>query len=241
MSNSDAIINPQKGKNAPSLGPFAVMVSTPDDLILMCNLLKFEKNDGRRLYMSRLYFKGNGFSLCGPFIGAPYAVMLLETLVAWGVRRFLFLGWCGAVSGKVKIGDIILPQSSVIDEGTSKHYRQNDDGRSFPSNSMMAEIKQALKNHHLNYHEGQVWSTDAVYRETRDKVERYQEKGVLAVEMETSALFSVARFRNVDVSAILVVSDDLSSYKWQPGFKTKNFKQGREAACSVIKDLCQIV
>jgi purine-nucleoside phosphorylase len=106
---------------------------------------------------------------------------------------------------------------------------------------MMAEIKQALKNNRLNYHEGVVWSTDAVYRETRAEVERHQEKGVLAVEMETSALFTVARFRNVEVGAILVVSDDLSSFKWQPGFKDSHFKQGREAACSLIKDLCQIL
>lgn len=244
MDKHNAIINPQKGKNSPILAPFAVMVSSQDDLVFICHQLKFEKNDCRDLFMSHLYHKqqtGGGFSVTGPLIGAPYAVMLLETLIAWGARKILFLGWSGAISETVKIGDIILPSSSIIDEGTSKHYQQNHYDRSSPSDAMMAEIKQALKSNHLNYHEGVVWSTDAVYRETRDEVERYQEKGVLAVEMETSALFTVARFRNVEVGAILVVSDDLSSFKWQPGFKNSNFKQGRVAACSLIKNLCQIL
>ena len=69
------------------------------------------------------------FSITGPFIGAPYAAMLLETLIAWGARRIIFLGWCGAVAEEVKIGDIILPTAALIDEGTSGHYSAPVNGR----------------------------------------------------------------------------------------------------------------
>ena len=57
--------------------------------------------------------------------------------------------------------------------------------------------------------------------------------------MEASALFTVARFRKVDLVAMMVVSDELHSFKWHPGFKMDEFKHGRETACKVIKDVCQ--
>jgi purine-nucleoside phosphorylase len=85
---------------------------------------------------------------------------------------------------------------------------------------------------------GTVWTTDAVFRETRAEVTRHQRDGVLAVEMECSALFTVGGFRGIDVAALLVVSDDLSSLTWRPGFKDPRFIRGREVACSVIGRLC---
>jgi hypothetical protein len=57
--------------------------------------------------------------------------------------------------------------------------------------------------------------------------------------MEISALFTVAKYRGVDLSALAIVSDELASFKWRPGFKASEFKRGRQAACRVIKDLCQ--
>jgi purine-nucleoside phosphorylase len=83
-----------------------------------------------------------------------------------------------------------------------------------------------------------VWSTDAPFRETQAKVLGYQRQGALAVEMECSALFTVGAFRSAEVAALLVVSDDLSSLSWKPGFKDTRFARGREAACNIISRLC---
>lgn len=216
------------------------MVATPVDLFYLCELLNFSKDRFRRLFISRLYLNpssSGGFSVTGPFIGAPYAAMLLETLIAWGARKIIFLGWCGAVSEEVRIGDIIVPTSAVIDEGTSRHYAAADSGSSAASSSMVSSITQALATNHINFHAGVVWSTDAVYRETREKVEQYQRAGVLAVEMEISALYSVAQFRCAALGAILVVSDELSSFSWRPGFKHDGFIQGRQTACRIIQEL----
>ena len=186
-------------------------------------------------------------------IGAPYAVMLLETLIAWGTQKIIFFGWCGAVSPKVKIGDIIVPAAAMVDEGTSRHYGgrwsasrgriadNHDESRSFskPSELIVEKICSVLRENDVAFHEGAVWSTDAIYRETQEKVTYFQSKGVLAVEMEISALFSVGSYRDIDVGAILVVSDDLTTLKWKPGFKDKGFKQSRKTACEAISILCQ--
>ncbi len=111
----------------------------------------------------------------------------------------------------------------------------------YPSGHILEETKKAFRDHDLSFHEGLVWSTDAIYRETRKKVEHFQKKGVLAVEMELSALFTVGSCRNVEVTGILVVSDEVATYKWRTGFKERDFKKARRAAVEVISILCQSI
>ena len=254
MTEDGAIINPAKGKNSPDLGPVAVMASNGEDLRCLCHLFGLNKNNSSNFFMSRLY-RGNGYteglSIAGPFIGAPYATILLETLIAWGARKIMFLGLCGAVSRNVKIGDIIVPAGSIVDEGTSKHYQGQGSGAgdqgagnhkdniytAYPSDHIVQKTRAALKDKDLSFHEGLVWSTDAIYRETREKVEHFQNKDVLAVEMETSAIFTAGKFRDIAVGGILVVSDELSTFKWQTGFKDKRFLKNRKAVCEVISGL----
>jgi purine-nucleoside phosphorylase len=177
--------------------------------------------------------------VCGPVVGAPYAAMVLENLIAWGARKIFFLGWCGAVGKQVKIGDIVVPTTAFIDEGTSPHYGTSKEGFSKASSPMSSLVRRILDDNHVDYHAGAIWTTDAVYRETRKQTAAHQQKGILAVEMEISALYSVARFRRVDIIGLLVVSDELSSMRWKPGFKTKRFARGRQTACEVINKICQ--
>ena len=83
-----------------------------------------------------------------------------------------------------------------------------------------------------------IWTTDAIYRETPEKVKKHQRNGVLGVEMEGSALFTAARFRNVDAGAVMVVSDELSELSWRPGFSASNFKQARRAVSEAMRTIC---
>jgi len=237
----DAIVNPIKSNKTPNIGPVAVMTATEKDLFVLCDLFKFNRNDYRRLFISRLYTQKSspGVCLTGPGIGAPYAAMVLETLIAWGASQIIYLGWCGAVSSQAKIGDIVLPTAALVDEGTSRNYAVTDGGESKPADSMVSLIEQVLTNNRIDFHAGKIWTTDALYRETREKVANFQQQDVLAVEMEISALFSVAQFRRVALGAMLVVSDELSSFKWQPGFKDPRFITGHRIACQMVKESCQ--
>jgi len=241
MTAHDAIINPKRSKGSPELGPVVLMVATESDLTLLCELLYLDKNSFRKLFISKLYVdieKIPNIAVVGPFVGAPYAVMLLETLIAWGAEKILFFGWCGAISDSVKIGDIILPDSAIIDEGTSSHYL-SDTFLSRPSPMIVAQAREYLHEKDFYFHHGKIWSTDAVFRETRDKVLSFQKQNVLAVDMETSSVFTVAQFRDVDAGGVLIVSDELSTLKWRPGFKDKRFEQSRRAVCRLVMELCQ--
>jgi len=221
----DAIVNPVKGKYPPELGSVTVMVSIESDLKNLCKALDILEKDYKSVMMSRLYSADgieSDFSIIGPVVGASYATILLENLIVWGARDIIFVGYCGAVSSNVKIGDIIIVKSSIIDEGVSKHYEVND-----------PDIT-----HSISFNEGVVWTTDAVFRETREKVAYYQAKDVLGVEMETSALFSVAAFRGVNIAAVLLVSDEISDFTWRIGFKDKRFIKGCDDISKVVNSLC---
>lgn len=244
--SDDAVVKPVKGRRTPDTGRFAVLVATTVDLDQLARSLGLAAPAPHRLFTSRMYvhrIEGvEPTTLIGPIVGAPYAVMLLETLVAWGVRHVFFLGWCGAVSPALKIGDLLLPTAALIDEGTSVHYR--GPGRlppvSYPAPGAHDQIRRLLNHDNGRLHTGAVWTTDAIFRETPAKIRHFQAEGALAVDMETSALFSAADFRGVDLGALLVVSDELSSLQWRPGFKTEAFTTGRSRACEVIKRLCHL-
>jgi uridine phosphorylase len=244
MTANDAIVNPVRGNNPPDLGMLSLLIGTTGDINKLCGVMGIDKTQFRPIFISRLYAaesSGPAVSLAGPIVGAPYAVMILETLIAWGAKKILFFGWCGAISPDVKIGDIIIPTAAVIDEGTSKHYQDNDESVSRTSFKMTATIKSILMKSGTPFHEGDIWSTDAIFRETREQVKSYRDQGILAVEMELSALFTVGRFRGIDIAGILVVSDELSTLQWRPGFRADRFEQGRSAACEVINQICQQV
>lgn len=149
--------------------------------------------------------------------GAPSAVMLLEELIAFGVNRAVFVGYCGSIQDTVGLGEIVLPSNAIREEGTSYHYLPR--GVECRADKILLHgLHQCLQKRQVPVNRGSIWTTDALYRETRKKIERYRAEGVLAVDMEMSALFAVGAVRMVRVAALLLVSDQLSHDGWTPGF-----------------------
>ena len=242
MTTPDAIVNPIMSKKPPLLGKTSVMVANQPDLDQLHGMLKSPDSHARKILMSRLYFgydRHPHLSLAGPFIGAPYAVILLESLIFWNVTEVVFWGWCGAISSDVKIGDVIIPDMAFVDDGTSPNYLDPLASNAHPSVSLQAALKTAFSDKHIPFHEGPVWTTDAIFRETTQKVMAYQKKKALAVEMEAAALFAAGRFRGINVGCVLVVSDELSSFTWQPGFGAPVFKKRRTEVAEAIGGVWQ--
>jgi uridine phosphorylase len=234
MPDRRAIVNPVKGKTPPDTGPIAILAATEVDLRLLARLTDLPLVEQRKLYLSKLCVYADDrhrFSVAGPLIGAPYAAMVVESLKVWGVKQILFVGWCGAISDRIKAGDIIVPDSAMVDEGTSGHYCDPSCRVALPARPLVVQVQLALQHHGASFQNGVIWTTDAIFRETVEKVKHYQARGAVAVEMELSAILTVAGFREMEAAAILIVSDDLSDYHWRPGFKTPAFRTSREIAC----------
>jgi uridine phosphorylase len=146
-------------------------------------------------------------------VGAPLAAGWLEELIALGCRAFIAVGGAGVLVPDVALGHVVVPTSAVRDEGTSYHYlaASREVG---PTDDALAAILATLSDRAVPHVEGKTWTTDGLYRETRDKVRRRVAEGCLTVEMEAAAFFAVARFRGVSFGQILYAGDDLSGETW---------------------------
>ncbi len=232
--NEPSLVPPLGARQAPDLGPAAVMVSTAADFKLFVSAMAPDRTVP--FFLSSLITEQNGVSAAGPFVGSPYGAMLMESLKAKGVSRIIILGWCGALTGSLETGDLVLPDLALVDEGTSRHYAALDPDvpKSAPDEDLSFLLAGHLKDRGLSCTRGPVWTTDAIYRETPRKVVWFKSQGAIAVEMECSALFSVAAFQNIQVTSLLVVSDSLASGNWDPGFKKQRFKTARQDACRAV-------
>ena len=234
--SSPSIVPPLGARQAPDIGPAALMVSTDPDLkYIRSNIGKLSSKPFFTGHLLTPENANDGLTIVGPYIGAPYAVMLLESLIAKGAKNIIVLGWCGAITKALVPGDLLVVENAIVDEGTSRHYctLQGTPPRVAPDPDLTRRLETHLNDAGENPHCGTIWTTDAIYRETPEKVAWYKEKGALAVEMECSALFAVAAFRNVRIAALLVVSDSLAKENgdWDPGFRKKEFKRMRKSAC----------
>jgi purine-nucleoside phosphorylase len=238
MIHEDAIVRPVHSQRSPLLGPVVLLAAGKPDVSRLREGL--DVPDSHPLYMSRIYYNAADQTqptVVGPIMGAPYAVMLLEVLRAWGVQRGFFIGWCGSIDQRVRIGDLVVPTGAWIDEGTSVHYGQSFGAAAMSNQELQEVLRLESQRRCITCHNGLIWTTDAIFRETRTRIKRYQRLGALAVEMELSALLSAASFYDFPLAALLAVSDELFTYHWQVGFKTRAFRQACQTACESLIDL----
>ncbi len=171
-----------------------------------------------------------------PGIGAPLAAALLEEVIAFGCRKFIVCGGCGVLEKGMPVGQLIVVTGAVRDEGVSYHYLP-------PSREVTADevairaLVDGLSRRGIPYRLGKVWTTDAPYRETPNRIARRREEGCLAVDMEGAALMAVARFRGVVLGQVLYAGDDLSGTEWDHrGWQSR--AQIRESLFWLCADAC---
>ncbi len=234
--DEECVIRPRKTRTDPALGADALMALIPQDLEYLLQLCSRREQACHPLGFFRIHrvvTDGGVLTLCGPFMGAPQAVMGLEKIVALGATRLWVLGWCGSLQSFLRVGDMVIPTGAIPEEGTSLHY-PTPSGPLHTDHDLNLILQEALRKEGHTCTMGKVWTTDAPYRETRGKVKSYQDQGVLAVEMEMSALMTVAAYRGVKLSGLLVVSDELFKPTWHSGFNDPVFMAKRRIAARAL-------
>ena len=114
---------------------------------------------------------------------------------------------------EIALGHVIVPTAAIRDEGTSYHYLAPS-REVQPTPEALAAIVATLERHGVPHVTGKTWTTDALYRETREKAARRVAEGCLTVEMEAAAFFAVAWFRGISFGQLLYAGDDLSGDVW---------------------------
>ncbi len=171
------------------------------------------------------YFSGRGgkenevgIYFCG--FGASHAVVIMENLIARGAKKVINIGVAGSLQENIKIGDVVVCNKAIRDEGVSYHYLEADKYVDL-SSDLTKKLKGGLSKMGLSFRVGTTWTIDAPFQETEEERKQYQSEGVLTVEMETSALAAVAKRRNVEFAAAFVIGDLLKKDLWVPGFHSE--------------------
>ena len=154
------------------------------------------------------FYQGTKVTTVNGGLYSPQGAIVAEMVCAAGTRHILRTGSCGALREDISIGDLIIVTGAVRGEGTTPYY--------VPGNfSTVADVRvtsalmKAAETMGIKCHRGLVWTTDALLKETRDRVEEMRRLTVKAVDMVSSSLLTVAQLYEVAAGAILAVSDNL--------------------------------
>jgi uridine phosphorylase len=187
----EGVVRPTKRKSDPDAGPEGILVIIPSDLEYLLELtqsLPRSTHDMGYFKFHRLERKNaESFSISGPFLGAPHAVMGMEKLIALGVRRVLVLGWCGSLQPDIKTGDLVIPTEALSEEGTSRHYPIGE-RKARTSAALTARLEHAARDSGRAYRKGSVWTTDAPYREIPSKILKYRAMGSMQLNMRITRI-----------------------------------------------------
>ena len=240
FEDDSVVIESRKSSAEKPSAPVAIMACSEVDRRRLCRLTTGVAGSSRTACNARLLeviHADRTITIAGPILGAPQSVLVLEKLIALGTRVIVVFGWCGSLQSDLTIGHWVLPTSAHSEEGTSTHY-PTDSAICAPDDDLVARLQDYLVQNRFSLRSGAVWTTDAPLRETIGKVRSYGRDGVLAVEMEMSALFHVATYRKVRLAGLLAVSDELFTFKWRPGFRSTRFKRSCHQATAALLDFC---
>jgi DeoD family purine-nucleoside phosphorylase len=152
-------------------------------------------------------FEGKRVSVQGTGMGCPGATIVFEELTQLGVKRLLRVGTCGGLQPHHALGDLIIALTAVPADSTAMHLVGNEAHCPTASWDLIHGAVHVAKEMGQDVHVGPIVSSDLFYNPSEGQYERWSNRGVLAVEMEASALFTVGALRKVSAGCLLTVSD----------------------------------
>lgn len=146
-------------------------------------------------------------------VGAPSCVGQQEELYALGAECLVIFGTCGVLDRVIADCAVILPTSAMRDEGTSYHYAPPSD--EIDVNVQYGPLfRELLRELNVSCVEGKCWTTDSMFRETKEKTARRKAAGCICVDMECASVAAVARFRKKDALHFFYAADNLDAEAW---------------------------
>ncbi|SHK81589.1 AMP nucleosidase [Hymenobacter psychrotolerans] len=150
----------------------------------------------------------NGITIINFGMGSPMAATVMDLLSAVKPKAALFLGKCGGLKNKTKLGDLILPIAAIRGEGTSDDYLPAEIP-ALPSFRLQRAVSSMIKKHEKDYWTGTVYTTNRRVWEHDENFKEYlRQIRAMAVDMETATIFTVGFVNEIPHGALLLVSDN---------------------------------
>ncbi len=153
-----------------------------------------------------------------------------------GADKFIMFGSAGALDKDVTFGKYVIPTEAYRDEGMSYHYAPPADYIQVRNADRLADI---FERNHFPFVRGKVWTTDALYRETREMVRRRKAEGCIAVEMELAGVQAVCDYHGFELYDFLVTGDIVDQPDYTPeGLSEANHSLDKfEVALAVVRSI----
>jgi len=140
-------------------------------------------------------------------MGSPQAATMMDLLSAIAPKAVLFLGKCGGLKKKNKVGDLILPIAAIRGDGTSNDYFPVE-VPALPAFALQKAISTTIRDHKRDYWTGTVYTTNRrVWEHDEDFKEYLRKIRAMAIDMETATIFSTGFYNKIPTGALLLVSD----------------------------------
>ncbi|PTN07847.1 AMP nucleosidase [Mangrovibacterium marinum] len=176
-------------------------------------------------------------------MGSPNAATVMDLLSAITPKAVLFLGKCGGLKAKNKLGDLILPIAAIRSEGTSNDYLPAE-VPALPAFTLQRAVSTAVRENQKDYWTGVVYTTNRRVWEFDERFKKYLKKTrAMAIDMETATIFTVGFANKIPTGALLLVSDqpmistgiktDASDKKVTSEFVEMHIKTGIDALVEI--------
>lgn len=140
-------------------------------------------------------------------MGSPTAATVMDLLAAIEPKAVLFLGKCGGLKKRNKLGDLILPIAAIRGEGTSNDYFPTE-VPALPAFALQKAVSTTIRDYEVDYWTGTVYTTNRRVWEHDDDFREYLKKiRAYAIDMETATIFTVGFYNRIPTGALLLVSD----------------------------------
>ncbi len=140
-------------------------------------------------------------------MGSPGAATVMDLLSAIDPKAVLFLGKCGGLKKRNKLGDLILPIAAIRGEGTSNDYFPAE-VPALPAFALQKAISTTIREYKTDYWTGTVYTTNRRVWEHDEAFKKYLERiRAYAIDMETATIFTVGFYNKIPTGALLLVSD----------------------------------
>lgn len=146
-------------------------------------------------------------------VGCPSCAGNLDLFHAMGVTKVMFCGGGGVLDKDIEVGQLLVVDGAIRDEGFSYHYVAPS-RYIYTDPETTEKITRYLEEKSISYLRGLTWTTDAIFRETKERIARRKKEGAKVVEMEQAGCIAVSQCRGFQYGALIYGGDDVSGEEW---------------------------
>lgn len=213
--NRVAKLNPSAFVDNPFKSEKMIITFFPDVInkLISKGMISLERTIGGENPVPVYQFTDSDILITLGYVGCPACAGNLDLFNAMGIKKVMFCGGGGVLDRNIEVGQILVVDGAIRDEGFS--YQYIEPSRYIYSDSQITDkIIKYLDENSISWIRGLTWTTDALFRETADRIEQRKKEGAKIVEMEQAGCLAVAQFRNFAYGALIYGGDDVSQDEW---------------------------